>query len=72
MTDCELCHQQTLDGQILNMSGHHKICWAEWNKRFDAEKCVTCGKNSQAEGLIDCSNCFDTDADFRGYVGPKS
>ena len=71
MTNCELCHKQTLKGQALNESGNHIVCWLEWNERVKSGKCDRCGTNMAADGL-DCSDCYNNDSHYSGYEGPQS
>ena len=72
MTNCGLCHNMILDKQELFDSFTHSVCRDEEMRRFYAEICIWCGKNSRGENKQLCSKCIYSDSTYRGYEGPQS
>ena len=68
MTDCVYCCKPVLDGQELDSHRDYRVCSLEWNKRFDSDICVRCGKENEPDI---CSNCKINKLDYSGYEGPQ-
>ena len=71
MTDCGLCHQPILEGQVLyNNDQDHVLCGDEFERRYESGMCTFCGKNKRLESGA-CQNCTGN-LKFSGYEGPTS
>ena len=65
MTLCEYCDKPLSDND------HHNFHWAcrqEWDRRFDNNICVLCGKNKSEYGSGRCVTC-DQNSKFLDYPG---
>ena len=73
MTNCYRCHNPILDGQELHEADEHKVCKIEWDKRYDAKLCVTCGDNAvewRPDALsFHLCNKHTASSLFEGYLG---
>ena len=68
-TDCAYCHKR------LNLDGHntevHMVCQTECIHRKNTDMCAKCGLNSVVKGVVWCTTCIDTNADYANYRGPQ-
>lgn len=70
MKDCCYCLRPVAESEIGDEADEHAACVAEWERRYDARKCVICGERAAANNYT-CDKCGECDP-YRGYPGGGS
>ena len=74
MTKCLLCQQQIVDGQDLNDTSQHTVCYKEWSRRHLASLCTYCGRDYKhdPDQVLDgpCDDC-KFGGKYLDYPGPQ-
>ena len=76
MTRCVFCEGYNAMDDIPKELGNprpdwaaHKACSDEWRRRFNSDRCLTCGDTFKVNGEFDSCRKCDHYSPYQGYPG---